>query len=284
VMQVARLAPPAPDSRDGRIGGDAGDDRAADHGRAEAEALRSLAAAQAGRPGPELSVGPLPVHLDLDRLAAPGSAPGPMQAVLGLADLEPAPVVVDLTFDNLVVLGEPRSGRSTALLTIAGQLAVGGAQVWAVGPAGSPLAGLPGAHRRSFGQSAAVADVLAELAAAGDSEPRPVLVIDDVDLLEDPALDAVLGRLLAAGVRYVAATTSLRGYSTSPLTQDMKKARSLLYLQPPGSREVQEVAGVNPRIRPGLALVPGRGVLVVKRAARVVQVANPGYSMPWSRA
>jgi S-DNA-T family DNA segregation ATPase FtsK/SpoIIIE len=105
-------------------------------------------------------------------------------------------------------------------------------------------------------------------------QARPVLLIDDLDLLEDPVLDPPAARLASAGVRYAASTVSLRGYSANAIAQDMKKARALLYLRPPGGREVQEATGSAPRIRPGLPMVPGRGVLVVNRVPTVLQVAN----------
>ncbi len=215
-------------------------------------------------------------------------AGGPWRVVIGPADLEPRPAVLDLTYDHLVVHGEPRSGRSTALATVARQLGAAGVELWVVGAASSPLGALAdqGAvdrARLAFGRAGDVRPLLAELGdlvggtpsgGAPDGGPARALLIDDWDLLEDPLLDPVAGALVAAGLRLVVSTTTLRGYSTNPLTQELRKARSLLLLQPAGSREVQELTGVNPRLRPGVPMPPGRGVLVTNRVARLVQVAR----------
>jgi S-DNA-T family DNA segregation ATPase FtsK/SpoIIIE len=200
-----------------------------------------------------------------------------MVVPLGLSDLELAVVELDLSVANLTVVGDPRSGRSTALATIGHHLAAAGCEVWVVGPPGSRLAQLDKAARSATGRAAELAPVLDEMAADAASRgggAELVLLVDDVDLLEDPVLDPPAARLLSAGVRYAASTASLRGYSTNAIVQDMKKARALLYLRPPSGRDVQELAGCNPLIRPGLAMVAGRGVLVVDRVATVLQVAD----------
>lgn len=253
-----------------------------DPGReSEAAALRQLAreaAAPAGCPLPELAVPALPIDAVLEPATASdraGGASPPWTVVIGPADLGHQPVSLDLTHDNLTVLGDPRSGRSTALISVGRQLARAGVEVWAVGPPGSPLGALAVAHRCIVGRAPAVAGGLAELVAADDGTPR-FLLVDDVDVLEDPVLDAALGALLAQGLRWAGSTASLRGYSTNPVVQEMKKARTVLYLQPPGSREVQEITGVNPRLRPGLPSTPGRGVLIANRLPRVIQVARVG--------
>lgn len=248
-----------------------------DQGRgAEAAALRQLAGAVAtpgGGPLVDLAVAPLPVDTMLDVNRDVGPRP-PWTVVLGPADLDRQPATLDLALDNLTVLGDPRSGRSTMLVSVGLQLARAGIEVWAVGPPGSGVGALAAAHRCILGRAPAVAAALAELVAADEDRPR-VLLVDDIDMLEDPALDAVLGLLLARSQRWVASTASLRGYSASPLVQEMKKARTVLYLQPAGSREVQELTGVNPRLRPGVLSTPGRGVLVAGRLPRLVQVARP---------
>ncbi len=250
----------------------------------EAAALRQLAravAAPAGTALPDLALPALPI----EAVSAPGpglgpapvgGAESPWTVVLGPVDLDRRPAVLDLALDNLTVLGDPRSGRSTTLVSLGRQLAAAGIEVWAVGPAGSGLGRLSTAHRCVLGRAPAVAAALADLVAADDARPR-FLLADDIDVLEEPALDAVFTSLLDGGQRWAASTATLRGYSTNPMVQEMKKARTLLFLQPPGSREVQEVTGVNPRLRPGLASVPGRGVLVVNRLPRVVQVALPPH-------
>jgi S-DNA-T family DNA segregation ATPase FtsK/SpoIIIE len=268
----ARRGPNLPLLRVGQGGGPAAGAAAA----GERDALRALAASLGGRADALLVTEPLPAEIGLSAAVRSGAPPSPLVVPLGVSDLDLAVVELDLAAANLTVIGDPRSGRSTALASIGHHLAVAGCEVWAAGPAGSPLALVDNATRSVFGRAAEIAAMLDELAAvAGEAgQARPVLLIDDLDLLEDPVLDPPAARLASAGVRYAASTVSLRGYSANAIAQDMKKARALLYLRPPGGREVQEATGSAPRIRPGLPMVPGRGVLVVNRVPTVLQVAN----------
>ncbi|MGF1595596.1 MAG: FtsK/SpoIIIE domain-containing protein [Acidimicrobiales bacterium] len=260
----------------------------------ERQALTSLfpppCVGAAGSPpvGDEIVGSALPAHLE----EAAGPRP-PLSISLGVADLDHHEVVVDLALHDLVVVGDPRSGRSTALATVAGQALRAGCELWVVGSSASPLRRLPATPAGSpagaatataaFGRAADVVPALerlAELEHPVDHPPgarhRRVLIVDDIDLLDDPVLDPVCGRLLAAGVRYVVSSAAVKGYSTNPLIQNMRKARAVLHLRPPGAREVQELTGCLPRLRPGLTLVAGRGVLVVDRQPVVVQVAEGG--------
>jgi S-DNA-T family DNA segregation ATPase FtsK/SpoIIIE len=286
VIQLASLAgarpePPGAAARGAPnlpllLGGQGGGPAAGAAAAGERDALRALAASLGGRADALLVTEPLPAEIGLSAAAPSGAPPSPLVVPLGVSDLDLAVVELDLAAANLTVIGDPRSGRSTALASIGHHLAVAGCEVWAAGPAGSPLALVDNATRSVFGRAAEIAAMLDELAAvAGEAgQARPVLLIDDLDLLEDPVLDPPAARLASAGVRYAASTVSLRGYSANAIAQDMKKARALLYLRPPGGREVQEATGSAPRIRPGLPMVPGRGVLVVNRVPTVLQVAN----------
>ncbi|MDH3681988.1 MAG: FtsK/SpoIIIE domain-containing protein, partial [Acidimicrobiia bacterium] len=238
-----------------------------------AEAVRAVAARIDTRAEPELVTAPLPAELPL---LSPSHRP--LEVPIGIGDLSTEPVSLDLTVNDLTVVGDPRSGRSTALMTIGRQLTVTGREVWAVGPAGSPLAGLESLARAGFGRADVVAPVIEEVVELGDGAApgeAPILLLDDADLLEDPLLEPPMAKLCSVGVRWVAAAVGLRGYSTNRLLQEMRKARSILYLQPPGPREVQEVTGCLPQIRPGLPMPPGRGVLVVNRHPTVVQLSRP---------
>jgi S-DNA-T family DNA segregation ATPase FtsK/SpoIIIE len=252
-------------------------------GDGEPEALRAMAShvcdmvASVPRPGPALATSPLPDDMEPLAVDPADAVLAPMVVPLGVSDLALEVIRVDLSAGSLTLIGDPRSGRTTALATIGHHLASAGCEVWLVGPAGSRLGSLDKAARAVFGRPADIAPVLDELAAMEAQEPGEigrVLLIDDVDLLEDPVLDPPSARLISAGAAYVASTMGLRGYSTNAIVQDMKKNRSLLYLRPSSAREVQELAGCTPSIRPGLAMVPGRGVLVVNRVPTVLQVAN----------
>ncbi len=218
---------------------------------------------------------PRDVRLDGPRFEVSKAAP--LSIPVGLADMAPDPVTLDLSANNLAVLGDPRSGRSTTLATIAHQLQVAEQSVWAAGPLNSPLADQPGLTASAFGPADDLVSLLEELVADLETQRRPsapFLLIDDVDLIQDSRVDALIAQVGALGCRWVAATVSLRGYSADYLALEMKKARSFLYLRPPGAREVQEVTGCLPPLRPGLAMPPGRGVLVENRRSTVVQIAR----------
>ena len=101
-----------------------------------------------------------------------------------------------------------------------------------------------------------------------------MLLADDLDVLDRPELEQSFGQFCALGLRWVASTATLRAYSTNPLVQELRRARSLLWLRPETPREIHELTGVAPTIRPGLPMPPGRGVLIVNRRATVLQVAR----------
>lgn len=252
---------------------------------AQQQAVRAAAATLQGSVAEGLATEALPVQVP------PGRPTGRSLTVeLGIADLTLEPIELDLSVSDLAVLGQPRSGRSTALATVAAHLVANGSEVWLAGATGSPLVGLESLGAQSaFGRGAALLGFLEELLSALEAGPSsPLLLVDDVDLLDDPVLDPVLGLLLQAGLRFAASTGSLRGYSTSPLIQAMKKARSILVLGPSDAHEMQEATGVAVNLRPGLAMPPGRALLVANRFPTVIQVSNffgeQGHSMPCSRA
>jgi len=117
------------------------------------------------------------------------------------------------------------------------------------------------------------------MAAAYPEVPR-MLVIDDADrLLEDPAALAALDPLARCdAIRVVAAVETgslLSGYFQSALMQQIKKLRRRLLLQPLDDGEIQAVLGVRFPLRPGLAMPPGRGVLLAGRKPVVVQIGQP---------
>lgn len=237
---------------------------------AQQQAVRAVASILQGSVADGLATEPLPVQVPPTRPTGRS-----LSAVLGIADLTLEPIELDLSVSDLAVLGDPRSGRSTALATLACHLVANGSDVWLAGVAGSPLTGLASSVAQSaFGRGVALLPFLQELLSGLEADPSLLLVIDDVDLLEDPALDSIFGLLLQAGLRFAASTGSLRGYSTSPLIQAMKKARSVLMLRPSDAHEIQEATGVAVSLRPGPAMAPGRAVLVANRYPTVIQVSN----------
>jgi S-DNA-T family DNA segregation ATPase FtsK/SpoIIIE len=147
------------------------------------------------------------------------------------------PVVIDLSGGHLLVVGPPGSGRSTALEAI--------------------RVGL-----RAQGEGAV------------DGEGR-VLVVDDADDLDDAEAGRVEALASAGGVTVVAAFDSATvARAFAGLVPALKRGRRMLLLRPESASEVDQLAGVRTRFRPGVTFPPGRGVLVVDRQPTLLQVGH----------
>jgi len=308
LIQVACLAGPEPvaanpDPLDGEPGTGAepaaggamarsgARDRAADRQRQrEREHLAERAGELRGRVDPRLVTSALPRRVPLletgDAVGGVGDVGvgDPLRPVVGLADLTGAPYELDIRHANLSIVGDPRSGRSSALAVIGRQAAAAGAEVWVVASPGSPLGSLAEVSRSCRAEGEERAEFLAELAELAtthppDSDAAPrLLLIDDYDLLpeNDRAVTGPLEQLLGApSVRWVAAGGKPRGFSASPVSQLVRGARSMVYLRPHDPREAQEVIGVPAPWHPGLPMVEGRGFAVVDRMATIVQFSDP---------
>jgi len=254
-------------------------------GAAQAAALSEIAAGAPGPAEPALRTAPLPDVIDL---VAPAPAPatatasssGPQpSAVIGIADLTLAPVSVDLAHSHLLVAGLPRSGRTTAAAVVAAQLVAAGHEVWIVGGSGSALADVAGATRSAFGRSDVHLPVLDELATLGETytDTTRILVVDDLDMLDDPMLGTAWERLVRIDGLRVVATIEMRnhaGFSMNAMLNEVRKARRSVFLQPDDPLELFQLTGVRAPLRPGTALPPGRGVLLADRKATTIQVAR----------
>jgi DNA segregation ATPase FtsK/SpoIIIE, S-DNA-T family len=244
--------------------------------RGQAEAIERAAARDTSKPTGVLRSRPLPQRVtmgDRARRAVPLTAP------LGVEDVTGREVMLDLSASHVAVIGRPRSGKSTALRTIAAGLAVGH-ELYAVGADASGLASAPIEHA-AFGSPNAIASLLEMLARRlHDDRPStsrpPVLLVDDLELLDDIALAHAWEHVTACRhLRMVAAVeaTAMTGFTSNPVVAALKRSRQMLVLQPDDPGEFLQVTGVRLDPRPGTRWVPGRGVLVADRVARVVQVA-----------
>lgn len=251
---------------------------ATDDGPAQAAAIAHAGQRlRLSRDVPELRTAPLP-----DAVAeapVPMARPGDLLFGLGVADLSLEPISVDLAHSHFLIVGLPRSGRSTAALVAAKGLRAAGLDLWAVGPAGSPLAELGVGPQVRFGRPDTVVAVLDELATvlAFPSDVPRVLVVDDLDTLEDPSLQSVWERLVKADELRVVATIETRshgGFSMNAMLNEVRKARRSLFLQPEEPVEFFQLTGVKAPVRPGTPMPPGRGILVVDRKPTLVQVAR----------
>ncbi len=245
-------------------------------GPAQAAALAAIAAEGPGGATAAIRTAPLPEVLE----TVPDVAVPAMTVALGVADLTLEPVTVDLRHSHLLIAGLPQSGRSSAAHIAAEGLHASGLDLWVVGPSASPLAGLGGASRSAFGRPELLVPVLEELVtlleAFPSTQPR-LLVVDDLDALDDPALGTLWERLARADDLRVIATIESRnlgGFSMNALLNEVRKARRSLHLQPDDPVEFFQATGVKPPVRPGTPMPPGRGVLLTDRKPTLLQVGR----------
>ena len=164
-------------------------------------------------------------------------------------------------------------------MTIAAGLAAGH-ELHAVGAATSGLASTT-IGRAGFGSPDDIAPVLERLLGSvrtgcERASGPPVLLVDDLDLLDDLALARLWERVAACPeLRIVAAVdvAAMTGFTSNPIAVALKRSRRMLVLQPDDPGEFLQATGVRLDVRPGMRWVPGRGVLVADRRAHIVQVA-----------
>jgi S-DNA-T family DNA segregation ATPase FtsK/SpoIIIE len=188
---------------------------------------------------------------------------GSLPVLIGVGGLAVRPCLWTLRpGEGALVAGPPRSGRSTVLATLAAGL-VGRATVVAVAPRPSPLAAVPGLHTVAEALTPgllAVADDIGPGTGDGRGSHR-VLLVDDADLVEDPA--GVVGGALAAGWVVVAAGRADALRSTfGHWTRTLRTGRTGVLLRP--DRDLDgDLLGVRlPRRTEAPLDRPGRGYLV----------------------
>lgn len=166
----------------------------------ERTAARDAGVGPATRP---LRIGVRPAELSFAAAyeLVPAASRRPLCALLGVGGDEQAPVLVDFAGKSpaFTVVGPAGSGRSTVLATLAVSLLAGGTGIVALTPRASPLRRLA-AHPRAvvLADPNPSAEQL-DQAIAGLGAPCVVLV-DDADLLvQMPAADAALRRVVACG-------------------------------------------------------------------------------------
>lgn len=229
-----------------------------------------------GRIPDDLTTSPMP---DLIPLASIERSGRPNTCALGVSDLTGAPVEVDVTWTHVLVAGPGRSGRSN-LLALAAEQFSAERSVWSVGAGNSPLAEIP-SGQSAFGRPEGLVPLLERLAAHLDDFADPtkpeLLLVDDLDLLDDPATNTVCDRLARHEALRVIATVesrNLSGFTMNGLLNEVRRARQVVHLQPDDAAELFQATGVKVPIRPGLAMVPGRGVLIADRVPVVFQSAK----------
>jgi S-DNA-T family DNA segregation ATPase FtsK/SpoIIIE len=256
-------------------------------GTAQVAAIHSLAAQALARhdrpPRPQrpLRVDALPMRTTIAESLALDPVfgrPSPLWALIGSGGDELGPQGIDIAAEGpgVVVAGPPRSGRSTALLTMTASLLSAGTPVLVITPRRSPLRALRG--------QPGVLDVLGsdvdadQVQGALAGQDRYVVVVDDAELLADslvsPALEEILisGRDAEHGMILAGSTGDL-GRIYSGFVPIALKSRCGLFvaLEGPGDGDLFSIR--LPRgAGPGSL---GRGLLVRPGTVAPVQIALP---------
>lgn len=204
----------------------------------------------------------------------------PLRPVIGLGEREMAPVAVDLTDAHFLVAGPIRSGKSTALATVANGLREADSELRLVllAPRRSPLASLKiwSAVAKTEDAITAMCEELEQAASDPDAEPTVVVVDDGQELLDSASassLEMMARRGRDGGMRLVVAcdvNAALRAYGG--WVNELKKDRQGLLLQPDPDTDGDLFGLRLTRLRTN---PPGRGYLVAPFGAEPVQVAQP---------
>lgn len=233
---------------------------------------------------PPLRLRPIPEHVARTPRAGPPAPPGSPAATwtvtIGVGGDDAGPVAVDARRGVLVV-GPGGSGRSSALATLALDLAEAGLRVALVarGGAVTDAARVTGLRCLTTVEAAGLA------AAATGTTPFDVLAVDDLDLVARSAVDlddrlaawvhaterGEPGPVVLASCRTDRAAAAYRGAVAA-----LRGSAPTVVLSPgePGSAEAAG-ADVAAASDPALPRHPGRGALVVQGCVVPVQVAGP---------
>jgi DNA segregation ATPase FtsK/SpoIIIE, S-DNA-T family len=255
-------------------------------GAAQVAAVGVIGAALAERYGagrvPRIRL--LPARVSRDAMPAPAAA---LEAVVGLEDLSLAPVAVDLAEGHFLVAGPRRSGRTTALGTIALSLAARGeADLHLLADRRQTALAALAVWRSTALGAGACAEAARRLAtdlreAPPGATPRPcVVIVDDGEHLVDPVanrdgLDWLVQHGPEHGVHVVVAVeaqSAQRAFAPW-LSQVIREAHGLLLNPNPAVDGA--ILGVRLPPRRGTSAPPrGRGYLVRQGVAELIQVAE----------
>jgi S-DNA-T family DNA segregation ATPase FtsK/SpoIIIE len=232
---------------------------------------------------------PLPERLDYADIALPESR-APMWALVGVGgdELEPLGPLLSET-PTFVVAGPPRSGRSTALATMARSLLEAGSGLLVVAPRRSPLralAGQPGVAAVLTDADTPASDFRAALRAI--AEPTGVVLIDDAELLLQSEIGSDLGVLargaagdgwgLVVGGNGEALSTGIGGW-----INQVRRNRAGLIIAPQSLTEGEAIGTRLSRGLLGTPPVPGRAHLHLGDSQLIaVQIPNTVVTDPAS--
>ena len=262
-----------PDGTEFQVAIAGGDTSGAGQAAALAEIAQALRARHGVRGAP--GVEPLPAQVSRDELPAPAA---PLRAVVGIGDAELAPVEVALDDRHLILVGPYRSGRSTALATIAQSLRAcdPALELHLLAPRRSPLGQLPIWTTKTEGVDAC--DAAAARFAEDVEARRGVIVIDDGEELAEslggPALETLVRRGRDHDLRVVAACERQAAQRAfSGWVRELRKEQNALLLDPDPDVD-GDLVGVRLPRRSSPVWPVGRGYLVRRGEIELVQVAR----------
>jgi S-DNA-T family DNA segregation ATPase FtsK/SpoIIIE len=223
---------------------------------------------------------PLPARITLHEIDATRRCTN-AQVVLGVGGDELDAISVDLLDPGpgFVVAGPPRSGRSTALATLATGLRHNGWRVIAVSARPSPIRQFVDHSFEAADFALAQAlDPASEQANRHATQPLAV-VVDDAELVTDTPAASVLDRYMRTArddghLIAIAGTTDDLSVGFRGFVVDARRARTGVLLSPRSPLD-GEALGIRLPRDTGGRWPPGRGLLVSRGAASPLQLALP---------
>jgi len=221
----------------------------------------------------------LPLEISVSDLIDPGG----YQVAVGIGQSTLATVSIGLRDGNLLIAGPNRSGRSTALLSMARSLrrSTPGAELYAFLPRRSPLsiADFWQGCARGATEADELAAELFDLLGERDGSESPIVIfIDDGSELADSPADRALEKIVRGGrdaaIHVIGAAESasaLRCYAG--WLPEIRKDRRGLILNPDPDID-GDLVGVRLPRRTGGGMPPGRGYLVLDGVVELVQSAS----------
>ncbi|WP_440101395.1 FtsK/SpoIIIE domain-containing protein [Streptosporangium sp. H16] len=242
-------------------------------------ALREAGVPQSRRP---MRLDVLPDQVSYPAASALRANPGPMRPLAGVGGDTLAGLGPDLAdVPTFVVAGPPRTGRSTALVTMARSLLEQGTGLIVLAPRRSPLRDLEGMPGVAAVLTDSEVSAAAFRAVLGDvPQENAVIMVDDAELFMQSEIDADLALLARGGAGngwglVLAGNAEALSYGLAGWVGQVKRNRSGMLLSPQSLSD-GEVIGVKiSRGLVGRAPQPGRGLLHLGDGTLItVQVPN----------
>lgn len=238
-----------------------------------------LAARYAGAAAPAIRRMPT----ELSRTELPCRT-GTLAPVLGVDDIDLSAVALPLDDAHAAIIGSYRSGRTTALQTLARSLheTPAAGELHLLAPRRSALLDVDiwtSVARGVDACEARVPELVEEVyARSGEGGDTPlIVVIDDAGELTEAVCAGALETLLRRGrdrdVRVIAALERGQARHYAPWVRELRKDGSGLLLDPDLDLD-GELLGVRLPRRSNAFFPPGRGYLVAGGVARLIQVAS----------